>query len=107
MSSFLSSHLKLPFSTEQWVVATTSHPPSSFLRQLATLEGWQLLVLGRVAALEEWEADGAIFLSWHAQRDQGYHVGELLQLPGNFSSENIGFLYAIEVRKLRKMDQKK
>lgn len=86
-------------------MATTSHPPSPFLRQLATIEGWQLLVLGRVAALEEWEADGAIFLSWQAQRDQGYHVGELLHLPGNFPPENVGYLYAIEVRNFKKMDQ--
>ena len=107
MSSFPLSHFTLLFSTEQWVVATTSHPPSPFLRQLAAIEGWQLLVLGRVAALEQWEAEGAIFLSWHAQRDQGYHVGELLQLPGKFSPENIGYLYAIEVRKLGKVGQKK
>jgi hypothetical protein len=58
----------------RWIVSTTVGPPTEGLRQLASLPGWKLLVVGLEETPANWSLPGAVYLSVKEQEDLGFRT---------------------------------
>lgn len=80
---------------EKCIVITTIQHPTPQLKQLASLEGWRLIVVADKKTPLDWHLENCDFLSVEAQEKLAYNIIPLL--PWNhYSRKNIGYLFAIE-----------
>lgn len=82
-------------SAEKWIVMTTIHSPTSTVKALSNLHGWQVLVVGDRKTPQSWRLPNVIFLDIKSQKSLGFKV--LHHLPyDSYTRKTIGYLYAIK-----------
>jgi hypothetical protein len=83
------------FSQNKWIVVTTINYPTKALKKLASLNDWQLVVVGDKKTPQDWQLDNCHFLSAAEQENLPYLIKD--HLPWNhYSRKVLGYLYAIE-----------
>ena len=77
-------------------MTTTIFPPTTTIKQIASLRDWCLVIAGDKKAPKEYNVSGgAIYLSPADQEKLPFATGKLLRW-NHFGRKNIGFLYALQ-----------
>jgi hypothetical protein len=79
-----------------WAVTTTIFPPTTTIKQIASLSDWCLVIAGDKKAPKDYQVSGrAIYLSPADQERMPFATGKLLRW-NHFGRKNLGFLYALQ-----------
>ncbi|GAB6027730.1 hypothetical protein CHUAL_001966 [Chamberlinius hualienensis] len=88
------AHNKLD-AVSHWIVVTTISHPTEDLKKLASIPGWQVVVVGDQKTPQNWNFSGVFYLDVYRQKQLGYKIFN--KLPYNsYSRKMIGYLFAIE-----------
>lgn len=80
---------------DKWIVITTIQYPTKAVKQMASMPGWHLVVIGDKKTPKDWYLDNCEYLSVEKQQELDYEIAKLL--PWNhYCRKNIGYLYAIQ-----------
>ena len=78
----------------RFIIITSIFPPTNAVKKFASIEGWQLVVVGDKKSPPGWTHDNVVYLSPDDQTKFGFKTAELL--PWNhYCRKLIGYLYAI------------
>jgi hypothetical protein len=79
----------------KFAVITSIFQPSEAVKQLASLEDWQVIVVGDKKTPADWHSKNVIYLSPSDQMKMGMSLGNAL--PWNhYSRKMMGYLFAIQ-----------
>ncbi|VDO17806.1 unnamed protein product [Haemonchus placei] len=84
--------------SDKWIVVTSIRYPSEDVKRLASLDGWNLVVVADVKTPKDWHLDapGVHFLSLDVQTKLGFRITTLLP-ENSYTRKNVGYLYAIQM----------
>jgi hypothetical protein len=82
------------YNKEKWIVVTTINEPTEQIKKLASIEGYQLLVIGDTKTNSNWSHANVIFLNIDKQRQLGYKTYRTTPFK-SYTRKNIGYLFAI------------
>eukprot|EP00884_Botryococcus_braunii_P006898 jgi/Botrbrau1/16209/Bobra.314_2s0003.1 len=98
MSSRRGQGTALPSNTtlpEKWIVVTSINRPTPSIEHLASLPGWQVVVVADKKTPLDWAMDGVLLLSVAEQEALPFQTSKLVPWQ-SYARKNIGYLYAIE-----------
>nr|CDJ85274.1 Protein of unknown function DUF288 domain containing protein [Haemonchus contortus] len=83
--------------SDKWIVVTSIRYPSEDVKSLASLDGWNLVVVADVKTPKDWHlhAPRVHFLSLDMQKKMGFRITTLLP-ENSYTRKNVGYLYAIQ-----------
>jgi hypothetical protein len=83
------------YSIAKWIVVTSVNEPTEQVKKLASIDGYQLVIVGDTKTNKSWYHKNVIFLSVDEQSVLGYDT--LATTPyKSYTRKNIGYLYAIQ-----------
>lgn len=82
-------------STKKFIIITSIFPPTPAVKKFASVNDWQLVVVGDKKSPSDWKHDGVIYLDPDEQMKLGFSILE--HLPWNhYCRKMLGYLYAMK-----------
>ncbi|EYC36624.1 hypothetical protein Y032_0873g2804 [Ancylostoma ceylanicum] len=81
--------------SNKWIVVTSINYPSKDVKRLASLKGWNLVVVADRKTPPDWHYDNVHFLSMDYQQKLHFRLS-VVSPENSYTRKNIGYLYAIK-----------
>lgn len=81
--------------SDKWIVVTSINYPTKDVKRLASLKGWNLVVVGDRKTPSDWHLESVHFLSLEVQQQLGFRISKMVP-ENSYTRKNIGYLYAIQ-----------
>ncbi|RCN47518.1 hypothetical protein ANCCAN_06415 [Ancylostoma caninum] len=81
--------------SDKWIVVTSINYPSEDVKRLASLKGWNLVVVADRKTPADWHYDNVHFLSMDYQQKLHFRLS-VVSPENSYTRKNIGYLYAIK-----------
>ena len=90
----LEVHISLAETSNQWIVITSINAPTQAIKKLASIPGWNVIVVADKKTPLDWSIEGCTLLTLEDQKKLDSQIYKFLPF-NHYVRKNLGYLYAI------------